>query len=212
MLHRFWILSMMALQLLLFSPVPVISEDVDIPVSEFVLRFFYYYPKDGRSINSAEFAGFNYRFNESENFCRRREFRADWLKFKNENSSFEIAGYLSKDCSGDPLFVISEPTAYYQTPKQWESFTIRAVKDITGWTHVCEPRLLGICGVSEEGKQGSRKGILQLSFSTNPMLFDRYGSRFAPFWFLIGKIVYVFEREKERERERDLSIEIVLQS
>lgn len=125
MLHRFSILSMVALQLLLFSPVLVSSAVIGHPLSEFDLRFFYYYLGDGRSILSQEIFGYNSDF---ELPCQSRSTRGDWLKFKNENSSFEVAGYRFSNCTGEPLFVISEPTPYYQTPKQWESYHVRVLK------------------------------------------------------------------------------------
>lgn len=104
---------MMALQLLLFAPTII---------NAYRLRFFYYYPVDGRSIFSYEISGVK------EYSCQSRDVRVDWLKFKNENSSFELAGYLPSNCTGAPLFVITETTRYFQTPTQWDSFSIRAIK------------------------------------------------------------------------------------
>ena len=102
---------MLALQLLLFSPTII---------NAYVLRFFYYYPVDGRSINSYEASGV------SEFNCRFRDVRVNWLKFSNANNTLELVGYLPSNCTGDPLFILREPVPYYQTPLQWESFSIRA--------------------------------------------------------------------------------------
>lgn len=110
MLHRFLILPMMALQLLLFSPTIVNAYELD---------FFYYYPRDGRSTRSFSFGP------EAELPCYTRDVRVNWLKFSNENTTYVLKGYLPSNCTGDPLFILTEPTPYYQTPLQWESFSIR---------------------------------------------------------------------------------------